>query len=346
MSNKLETQILPDQRPWFAGVAGNSPVMGDVLRTLEEAAPTDRRVLLQGEPGTGKRLLARAIHQTSARAMAPFVVLDCALSPPDRVEVELFGIDLPAPQFGQGDQPGALEAVGAGTLFLSAIDDLALGVQERLLDAFIQGQFCRAGSSRAVLFQARVIASCHRALDVEVRRGKFLAGLREWLRDTAVEVPPLRERREDIPALVQEYVRRAERATSSQIPVMVSPAALGALSAHDWPGNVRELFGVLERALHLDGRDDGPLDAASVSVGIPAERIDVGLFSAARSYRETRTVFECDFERRYVSWLLERHRGNISAAAREAQMDRKHLYDLAKKHNLRHRHSSRPPSVR
>jgi DNA-binding NtrC family response regulator len=184
------------------------------------------------------------------------------------------------------------------------------------------------------------VAATKRNLREEVERSKFREDLYFRLSVVPIAVPPLRSRREDIPQLVEHFVDQARKRDPAAASVGLSRETISALSAHDWPGNVRELRNVLDRAIYIatagGEREVQLLDlpvAATAQPGPVAALADT--FNAGKSYRESRADFEADFERRYVSWLLDRHHGNISAAAREAKMDRKHLYDLARRHGLR-----------
>jgi transcriptional regulator with GAF, ATPase, and Fis domain len=225
-------------------------------------------------------------------------------------------------------------------VFLDEVGELPIDVQPKLLRVLESGEFRRVGGNKTLRAEARIIAATKRNLKEEVERGKFREDLYFRLSVVPITVPPLRTRREDVPALVERFLEAATKRDPSAS-VTLSRETIAALSAHDWPGNVRELRNVLDRAIYMATAGgerevrllDLPVSAAASSPG--SAREPTSEFSAAKSYREIRTDFEAEFERRYVSWLLDRHTGNISAAAREAKMDRKHLYDLARKHGLR-----------
>jgi len=306
---------------------------------LERIAPTDACVLLEGETGTGKDVLARAIHEKSQHREHEFMVVDCGAISYNLIESELFGHERGAYTGAVAARQGAFELAGHGTVFLDEVGELPLDVQPKLLRVLESGEFRRVGGNKTLKAEARIIAATKRNLREEVERGKFREDLYFRLSVVPITVPPLRQRREDIPALVERFLEQTRRRVPSAADVSLSRETLAALSAHDWPGNVRELRNVLDRAIYVAAaggeRDvrlvDMPVSANPQGGAQPA----YPAFAAEKSYREVRTDFEADFERRYVSWLLDRHAGNISAAAREAKMDRKHLYDLARKHGLR-----------
>jgi transcriptional regulator with GAF, ATPase, and Fis domain len=328
--------MLPSESTQFGEAIGHSIALRTIFGMLERIAPTDAAVLLLGETGTGKDVLARSIHQTSPRRAAPFVVVDCGAVSYSLIESELFGHERGSFTGAVATRQGAFELAQKGTLFLDEVGDLPLDVQPKLLRVLESGEFRRVGGNKTLTAEARIVAATKRDLKAEVERGKFREDLYFRLAVVPVQVPPLRSRREDIPPLVERFLELARRRDPGAASVTLSPGTLAALAAHDWPGNVRELRNVLDRAIYIataGGEQelrflDLPVAAAVTSHGPSA-------FEPQKSYREVRDEFEADFERRYVGWLLERHQGNISAAAREAKMDRKHLYDLARRHGLR-----------
>jgi DNA-binding NtrC family response regulator len=318
----------PSREPKFGAAIGDSLGMRTVFGALEQVAATDSTVLLEGETGTGKGLLARAIHLASKRAEGPFVVLDCGAVSSALIESELFGHERESPR-------GALENADGGTLFLDDVSELPMDVQPKLVRALESKEFRRAGGSKTLRANVRVVAASKRDLKREVERGKFREDLYLRLAVVPVVVPALRTRPEDIPGLVRLFLQQTTQNDATLGPLAVADDAVAALAAHDWPGNVRELRTLLERAIYL-ARAAGETEVKLMTLPSAADRPnDIQTFQPGRSYRDTRARFEAEFERRYVKWLLGRHNGNISAAAREAQMDRKYLYDLAKKHGMR-----------
>jgi len=331
-------QVWPSQAPRFGQAIGPSLAMRQVFGLLERIAATDATVLLEGETGTGKDVLARSIHEESLRRADPFVVVDCGAVSYNLIESEFFGHERGAFTGAVQARAGAFETVGKGTLFLDEIGELPLDVQPKLLRVLETGEFRRVGGNRVQRCEARIIAATKRDLKAEVERGKFREDLYFRLAVVPITVPALRQRREDIPSLVESFLKQARERDPKLAALKLGPDTLDGLMAHDWPGNVRELRNVLDRATYIAAASDDSslrlVDLPLLAEGAPQS---VWQFDEGLSYRETRSKFEYEFEQRYVSWLLDRHDGNISAAARAAKMDRKHLHDLARRHGLRER---------
>jgi len=337
-------EILPSDSTHYGQAVGKSVAMRSVFGLLERLGPTDATVLIGGETGTGKDVLARAIHSQSPRSKGPFIVVDCGAVVGSLIESELFGHEKGAFTGASAARQGAFELADKGTLFLDEIGELPLDLQPKLLRALETRSFRRVGGNRNQQVDIRVIAASKRNLKMEVERGKFREDLYFRLAVVPIELPPLRERRDDIPVLVQALLDRiAESDPTGTTPTTLSDDTMDALAAHDWPGNIRELRNVLERAAYLSraaGYDEvqlGTLPFAG-STKPPAETDDGAIampdFDPDKSYRDTKSEWEAEFERRYVSWLLDRSEGNISAAARAADMDRKYLHKLVRKHGL------------
>jgi transcriptional regulator with GAF, ATPase, and Fis domain len=324
-------EVLPSDSNTFGGAIGHSVAMRTIFAMLERIGPTDATVLIEGETGTGKDVLARAICKESPRAQKPFVVVDCGAVSYSLIESELFGHERGAFTGAVSLRQGAFELADGGTVFLDEIGELPLDVQPKLLRVLETREFRRVGGNKTLRADVRVIAATKRNLEREVAAGKFREDLYFRLAVVPLTVSPLRMRREDIPPLVEHILKAAGAAD-----LHLSNESMQALSAHDWPGNVRELRNVLERAIYMaKATGSRELNAITFPVSTSQPTESVFQFESGKSYRETRAKYDAEFERRYVKWLLGRHNGNVSAAAREARMDRKHLHDMAKKHGLR-----------
>lgn len=331
-------EVLPSEHDHFGEAIGPSLAMRTAFGVLERIAPSDASVLLLGETGTGKDVLARSVHAKSPRRAQPFVVVDCGAVSYNLIESELFGHERGAFTGAVNARQGAFETARRGTVFLDEVGELPLDVQPKLLRVLENGEFRRVGGNKPLQSEARILAATKRDLKAEVERGKFREDLYFRLAVVPVTVPPLRQRREDIPRLIKHFLEDAQKKDPAAAAVSLGDETIAALTAHDWPGNVRELRNVLARAIYMAAAS-GEKELRVVDVPVaPPTTVSGSIerhFDPARSYRETRAAYEAEFEKAYVAWLLGRHTGNISAAARAARMDRKHLYDLARKHGLR-----------
>ena len=247
----------------FQQVIGNSPALEAVLEQVERVAPTGSTVLIQGETGTGKELIAHAIHNISSRCGRPFVRLNCAAIPLDLLESELFGHERGAFTGAIAQKIGRFELADKGTLFLDEIGDIPPALQPKLLRVLQEQEFERLGSTRTHKVDVRLVAATHRDLTDMVNRGEFRSDLYYRLNVFPVLLPPLRDRREDIPALVTHFVEILGRRMGREIE-HISPETMSALISYQWPGNIRELQNLIERAVILsnDGVLPNPLPAA------------------------------------------------------------------------------------
>jgi len=271
------------------------------------------------------------------RREQPFVVVDCGAVSYNLIESEFFGHERGAFTGAVQARAGAFETVGKGTLFLDEIGELPLDVQPKLLRVLEAAEFRRVGGNRPQRCEARIVAATKRNLKQEVERGKFREDLYFRLAVVPLTVPPLRQRREDIPALVECFLEQARLRDPRSAALTLGEETLAGLTAHDWPGNVRELRNVLDRAVYIAAAS-GQSQLRLVDLPVVAGAASgTWHFQEGESYRETRSRYEHEFEQRYVSWLLGKHGGNVSAAARAAKMDRKYLHDLARRHGLRER---------
>jgi DNA-binding NtrC family response regulator len=324
-------EVEPHETTEFEGVIGHSVAMRRIFRVLESVAATDATVLLQGETGSGKDVLARALIRRSRRA-EPCVIVDCSAVTPSLLSSELFGHERGAFTGAVAQRKGAFETAHGGTVFLDELGELPLEVQPMLLRVLEAREFRRVGGNQVLRADVRVVAATSRDLEREVAAGKFREDLFFRLAVIPVRVPPLRSRREDIPVLVQYILGQIPGGTALQ----PSERTMQWLAGHDWPGNVRELRNLLERATYLSrAAQSGELLLPMLPTRGEATEDALFRYTPGGSYREARKRVEDEFERRYVTSLLAEHQGNISHAARAAQMDRKYLGALARKHGLR-----------
>jgi formate hydrogenlyase transcriptional activator len=276
----------------FDEIVGKSDVLRIALGRVEHVSPTDSTVLLLGESGTGKELFARAIHDRSPRRKRPMVSVNCGALPSSLIESELFGHEKGAFTGATAQRHGRFEIADGGTLFLDELGDLPLDLQSRLLRVLQDGEFERVGSSHTRRVNVRLIAATHRELDALVREGSFRTDLYYRLSVFPIVLPPLRDRREDIPELVWFFVARHQRRMGRRIE-RVSRATMNALQRHDWPGNVRELQNVIERAIILSTGDELRIDETFSGGRQSADRT---LASAERAHLEA-VLDEC-------GWLI------------------------------------------
>ncbi|MEM9187921.1 MAG: sigma 54-interacting transcriptional regulator [Myxococcota bacterium] len=325
-----ETDVEAEDADRFGPLLGKSLPMRELYAILGKAAPTPVTVLIEGETGAGKELVARAVHEHSRRASGPFVVFDCAAVPVNLVESILFGHERGAFSGANTRQLGRLEEAQGGTLFLDELGELPLDLQPKLLRALEERAIRRVGGQESIPLDVRFVAATNRDLAAEINRGAFREDLYYRLAVVRVLVPPLRERREDIRLLAEHFVRRALRddpPRARKILAGISDANWKRLVEHPWPGNVRELRNVLERTMAL----------ASESVELPAPSTHRSSISAEavdldRPFVEQKAATVARFEEAYLTAQLERHQGNISRAAAASGIDRMYFKRLMKKY--------------
>jgi two-component system, NtrC family, nitrogen regulation response regulator NtrX len=315
-------------------IVGSSKPIRQVIERIEKVAPTEARVLITGENGTGKELVARAIHALSPRAEGPFVEVNCAAIPTELIESELFGHVKGSFTGAIADRAGKFELADGGTLFLDEIADMSASAQAKVLRALQDGVITRVGSGKPITVNVRVVAATNKDLTREIQDGRFREDLLYRLNVVPIEVPPLRERRGDIPQLVQHFIALLAR-TSGLPPRPIAPDAVRRLAAAEWPGNIRELRNALERLLILApgaavteadvqhmvegrGRDGGRAGPAT------------GSFLGARTFEE----FKQEAERVFLLAKLQEHDWNVSETARTLDMPRSNLYKKIERYGL------------
>jgi two-component system nitrogen regulation response regulator NtrX len=322
---KREVKQLKQLAPIPATLFGKSVAIAQLRQTIERVAPTNSRILIVGPSGSGKELAARTIHQLSGRANGPFIVINAAAITPDRMEVELFGVD--QPNGSEGRKPGALEEAHGGTLFIDDIADLPRETQNKILRVLVDQTFHRVGGSTKVAVDVRIVSSTARNLETLIAEGKFREDLYHRLSVVPIRVPPLAERRDDIPGLVDYFMDQISQATG--LPKRrIGDDAMAVLQSHDWPGNVRQLRNNIERLMILAGGDlDAVVDAAMLppDVGSMVPSMpngNGGEHLMGLALREAREMFE----REYLVAQISRFGGNISRTAEFVGMERSALH--------------------
>jgi two-component system nitrogen regulation response regulator NtrX len=320
---KLENESLRERAAGAEEMVGRSGAIEQVRAEIAKVARTEAKVLITGESGSGKELVARAIHRQSARARGPFEKLNCAALPKDLVESELFGYEKGAFTGAAAMKRGRLEAADRGTLFLDEVGDMSLETQAKFLRAIETGEIERLGSTRTIAVDARIVAATNKDLQEEIREDRFREDLFYRLNVVPIHIPPLRARREDVPPLVEHFIRRTS-ADLGRKPRAVTPDAMKRLAAYSWPGNIRELRNVIERLLIMTEGDT--LDLADVEEVLPSESDEepVTEIKAARDRAE----------REAIASTLKQCGWNVTEAARRLGMDRGYLHRKIKRYGL------------
>ncbi|MBX7080506.1 MAG: sigma 54-interacting transcriptional regulator [Nannocystaceae bacterium] len=332
LSDTVDIPLSPATR--MGPLLGRSAAMRRIFALVAKVAPTDTTVLLTGESGTGKEVTARALHEHSRRADGPFVVVDCAALPPTLIESELYGHERGAFTGADRARTGAFEAAAGGTLFLDEIGELPLDLQTRLLGVIERRQVQPLGSSKTRAIDVRLVAATNRDLRREVNRGSFRADLYFRIAVVTLQLPALRERPEDIPLYVESFL--AEHAAAG-LPLSIDAQTMAELAARPWPGNVRELRNALERAAALGEveREHESLAPAATTAEAATTQANEGAIDPAVPFKTAKGLLVDRFERAYVEALMRAHAGNITQAARAAEIDRVYLLRLLDKFGLR-----------
>ena len=364
-SDIVEIELSKKDR--FDAMLGASPAMREIFAHLEKVAPSELTCLITGETGTGKEMVARALHNASGRRSKPFVVLDCGSIPRELIESTLFGHEKGSFTGAVAQHDGCFMQANGGTIFLDEIGELDVTLQPKLLRVLEQREIKRVGGDKMHKVDVRVLAATNRDLREEVNKGTFREDLYFRLSVVHVELPPLRERREDIPGLANHFLR--EVASRRGMTMSWGQDAMAAMVSHAFPGNVREMRNVVERAAALSdgpvitradlvfGREMGPSVIVShdlaqaglhsaqraaaqlAGVEMPEQtgpaRFDAALLKAGLGFKQAKQTVVDAFEIAYLQQLMIRNDGNITRSAQEAGLTRYHLRELLKRHHLK-----------
>ena len=314
-------------------LVGQSPAMQQLRQLIDTAGPTNSRVLIGGENGTGKELVARAIHLQSARADRPFVAVNCAAIPETLIESELFGHEKGSFTGATSMKRGQFEQADGGTLFLDEIGDMSLNTQAKVLRALQEQQFTRVGGTKLLKVDVRVLAASNKDLMKEIEKGTFREDLYYRLNVVPIVVPPLRERREDIPLLIRHFMKLHAEEQGLRMKE-ISPEAMAVFQQYEWPGNIREFRNLIERLMIMvpgnviDGaqattslqvKAPGAVAAATPAVQTAASPLFTQPFDSLRDARNA-------FEKEYIARKLREHHWNISRTAEDLKIERSHLH--------------------
>jgi DNA-binding NtrC family response regulator len=328
----------PSERGRFR-LVGQSPAIRQIYGVVEKVANTPSTVLISGESGTGKELIARALHENSARHAGPFIKINCAAIPKTLMESELFGYDKGAFTGAVGAKPGRFELAHGGTLFLDEIGEIPVEMQVKLLRVLQESEFERVGGIKTIKVDVRLVTATNRDLLEEIGAGTFREDLFYRLNVVPIQIPPLRERREDIPLLAEHFITKFNERLKKQI-VAISPEAVAQLVGYNWPGNIRELENLMERTiLFCEGPEirvsDLPPEILGATAPAAATAADEALRPAAGSLKEAVRAETERVERELIQRALDATGGNVTQAARKLKISRKSLQTKMKELGLR-----------
>jgi DNA-binding NtrC family response regulator len=343
-------RIVPSESDRWGEIIGRDRNMREIYAILEKIAPTDATVVIEGETGTGKEVVARTVHQESRRQSGPFIVFDCGAVPENLIESELFGHERGSFTGAVSTRQGVFELANGGTVFLDELGELALDLQPKLLRVLEQREVKRVGGAKPIKVDVRIVAATNRNLEDEVRAGRFREDLFYRLSVVRLHLPSLRERRDDIELLARHFLDNGswnrDRFGARKVGGF-APSVLDRLRSYDWPGNVRELHNVVERAVSFaEGdlvelldlpehigypRGDGTSSETNPNIALPDARAGAEITG---TFKDAKEQWVSSFEADYIASLLKKNRGNISHAAREADIDRKYFRKLMKKYGI------------
>jgi two-component system, NtrC family, nitrogen regulation response regulator NtrX len=325
-----ETKVLKRKVTKTREMIGESPAIMKIKETIERVAPSDARVLITGENGTGKELVARWIYEKSTRANNPFIEVNCAAIPAELIESELFGHEKGAFTSAIKSRAGKFEQANGGTIFLDEIGDMSPSVQAKVLRALQENKITRVGGEKDIPVDVRVIAATNKNLVKEVEHGRFRMDLYHRLGVILIHVPSLNDRLEDIPLLAEKFVK--EICEDSGIPKkIITPNAIKELQNIYWSGNIRELRNVLERLIILSGNK---ITEDDVKTHVPSQRMTQApteLFEMFNKFQD----FKDHIERMFIEHKLEKNNWNVSKTAEEIDIQRSHLYNKIEKFDLK-----------
>ncbi len=326
-----ENAILRDKAKKRQGLTGNSPAIEELRRQIARVAPTSAWVLIRGEHGTGKEVVAQSIHRLSAAADRPMVELHCAAIPEELLESDLFGHEKGSFTGAASNRRGKFDQADGGLLFLDEIGDMSLKTQAKILRILQEQKFERVGGAKTISVDVRVLAATNKNLEEEIERGNFRADLFYRRNVVPITLPPLRERLSDIPPLVEDFLKDMARKGLGE--KEFDEGGLAALQSHDWPGNVRELRNLVERAVimspgaRISREDVNLLLPGGSGSGVAPEDLDsLTAPYAVKNFKEARKLFE----REYLLARLQECNGNISQTAEEIGLERSHLHKKVK----------------
>jgi len=316
----------------FSRIIGKSESLRAVLKLVKKVSKSESNILVQGDSGTGKELVARSIHSNSDRSHRPFVPVDCASLPENLLESELFGHEKGAFTGAHVTRPGIFEYTNGGTLLLDEIGEMSTTLQSKLLRTLQERQVRRVGGRLLIDVDVRIIAATNKNLKEAVEKGRFRKDLFYRINAITVRLPLLKERRGDVPLLVNHYLTHFSKGSKNEV-TGISKEAMELLEQYPWPGNVRELQNVIERAVSLTDSEvivpkDLPEQIRQVN------NHDPFISLPGINYKQAKREWMDSFEKKYLYALLKQHHGNISKAAREAQVNRKTIHRLLKRHRL------------
>ena len=305
---------------------GNSPAIIAILGMVDKIAPTTATVLIQGESGTGKELIARALHSRSDRAQKPYVTVNCGALQEALLESELFGHERGSFTGAVNQKLGLCETADGGTLFLDEIGEMSLGIQAKLLRFLQEGEFYRIGGKRSIRVDVRVVSATNRDLEQEVKDGRFREDLFYRLNTITLRMPPLRKRKEDIPTLVDHFLKSSRFGGQAQQIKKIDPRVMDVLQAYDWPGNIRELQNTIERLKILAENNEIRLEDIPFGIRMPKSRVDQGDFSVDMPLEEV--------EKGHILRTLAYNHGNKTKTAQSLKITIKTLYNKLHKYGV------------